>query len=109
MNTPVFSYKNAESFFDKQELDQMGKRAVKAMEELESGTGRGNDFLGWLHLPENYDRDEFERVKKASEKIRSNSKALIVIGIFKRYAFQCESRRNESIFCGQQHQFQLSL
>ena len=81
MNTPVFSYKNAESFFDKQELDQMGKRAVKAMEELESGTGRGNDFLGWLHLPENYDRDEFERVKKASEKIRSNSKALIVIGI----------------------------
>ncbi|MBU5451485.1 glucose-6-phosphate isomerase [Acetivibrio sp. MSJd-27] len=81
MNTPVFSYKNAESFFDKQELDQMGKKAAKAMEELESGTGRGNDFLGWLHLPENYDRDEFERVKKASEKIRSNSKALIVIGI----------------------------
>ena len=81
MNTPAFSYKNAESFFDKQELEQMGKRAVEAMEELESGTGRGNDFLGWLHLPENYDRDEFERVKKASEKIRSNSKALIVIGI----------------------------
>ena len=68
MNTPVFSYKNAESFFDKQELDQMGKRAVKAMEELESGTGRGNDFLGWLHLPENYDRDEFERVKKSQRK-----------------------------------------
>lgn len=81
MNTPVFSYKDAEGFFEPQELEQMGKRAVKAMEELESGSGRGNDFLGWLHLPKDYDREEFERVKKASDKIRSQSKALIVIGI----------------------------
>ncbi len=81
MNTPTFSYKNAERFFQRQELLSMGARAEKAMETLENGTGRGNDFLGWLHLPENYDKEEFARVKAASAKIRSQSKALIVIGI----------------------------
>ncbi len=48
---------------------------------LHTGTGAGNDFLGWLELPENYDKDEFERIKKAASKIQEDSDVLIVIGI----------------------------
>ena len=48
---------------------------------LHSKTGAGNDFLGWLELPQNYDKDEFERIKKAAEKIQKDSDVLIVIGI----------------------------
>ncbi|MEE1246751.1 MAG: glucose-6-phosphate isomerase, partial [Acutalibacteraceae bacterium] len=49
--------------------------------ELHNGTGKGNDFLGWLSLPENYDRDEFARIKSSAEKIRKDSEVLVVIGI----------------------------
>ena len=48
---------------------------------LHEKTGAGNDFLGWVNLPEEYDKEEFSRIKKAAEKIRSNSDVLIVIGI----------------------------
>ena len=56
--------------------------AVKAAHEaLTQKNGLGNDFLGWLTLPTDYDKEEFERIKKAAEKIKSDSKVLIVIGI----------------------------
>ncbi|MBD5111324.1 MAG: glucose-6-phosphate isomerase [Ruminococcaceae bacterium] len=56
--------------------------AVKAAHEtLTNRTGAGNDFLGWIDLPVNYDKDEFERIKKAAAKIKADSKVLIVIGI----------------------------
>ena len=48
---------------------------------LHNGTGAGNDFIGWLDLPMNYDKDEFARIQKAAEKIKSDSDVLIVIGI----------------------------
>ena len=48
---------------------------------LHDKTGAGNDFLGWIDLPLNYDKSEFARIKKAAEKIKSNSEVLIVIGI----------------------------
>jgi glucose-6-phosphate isomerase len=48
---------------------------------LYSGTGAGNDFIGWVDLPFNYDKDEFERIKVAAKKIQSNSEVLVVIGI----------------------------
>lgn len=48
---------------------------------LESKSGLGNDFLGWVTLPTDYDKAEFERIKKAAEKIKKDSKVLIVIGI----------------------------
>ncbi len=48
---------------------------------LRDGIGEGNDFLGWLELPFKYDREEFERIKKAARKIRSDSDILVVIGI----------------------------
>lgn len=56
--------------------------AVKAAHEtLASRSGLGNDFLGWVNLPTDYDKEEFARIKKAAEKIKSDSKVLIVIGI----------------------------
>ena len=44
-------------------------------------TGKGNDFLGWVDLPVNYDKEEFDRIKKAAARIQANSEVLIVIGI----------------------------
>ncbi|MDD6456793.1 MAG: glucose-6-phosphate isomerase, partial [Lachnospiraceae bacterium] len=55
--------------------------AESAKELLLSGEGAGNDFLGWVDLPVNYDKEEFERIKKAAQKIQSDSDVLLVIGI----------------------------
>ena len=52
-----------------------------AHDRLRSGTGAGGEFTGWVHLPENYDREEFRRIQAAARKIRSDSQALVVIGI----------------------------
>lgn len=54
---------------------------MDAKEQLVSKTGAGNDFLGWIDLPVDYDKDEFVRIKKAAEKIQSDSEVLVVIGI----------------------------
>ena len=70
-------------------MDALGEETVKdlakeikaAHETLMSGTGEGSDFLGWVDLPVSYDKEEYDRIKKAAEKIRSDSEALIVIGI----------------------------
>ncbi len=59
----------------------MEPRLAAAHETLASGTGAGNDFLGWVRLPETYDREEFARVKAAAARIRKDSQALVVIGI----------------------------
>ena len=48
---------------------------------LQEATGRGNDFVGWVNLPRDYDKEEYARIKAAAQKIRSDSKALVVIGI----------------------------
>ncbi|NLL31599.1 MAG: glucose-6-phosphate isomerase [Clostridiales bacterium] len=63
------------------ELEKMAAMVKGAHETLHNGTGAGSDFLGWVDLPVNYDKDEFSRIKKAAEKIKGNSDALIVIGI----------------------------
>ena len=52
-----------------------------AIDTLVNGTGAGNDFTGWVDLPEHYDRAEFARIQAAAKKIQANSKALVVIGI----------------------------
>ena len=52
-----------------------------AHEMIENKNGLGNDFLGWVDLPVNYDKEEFERIKKAAAKIKADSEVLIVIGI----------------------------
>ena len=55
--------------------------AQAAFDTLVNGTGAGNDFIGWVDLPVNYDKDEFARIQAAAAKIRSDSRALVVIGI----------------------------
>ena len=55
--------------------------AFRALDTLKDGTGRGNDFIGWLNLPTDYDKEEFSRIKACAQRIRENADALIVIGI----------------------------
>jgi len=76
-----FNYQFAKNFFNENELKQIKPYVELANEVLVSKTGAGNDFLGWVDLPENYDKDEFDRIKKAAEKIKNDSEVLIVIGI----------------------------
>ena len=76
-----FSYQFAKNFFNEDELKQIKPYVELANEVLTSKTGAGNDFLGWVDLPETYDKDEFARIKKAAEKIKNDSEVLVVIGI----------------------------
>jgi len=76
-----FDYSKVTPFVSEHELDYMQNQVTAADTALRNGTGAGNDFLGWIDLPENYDKEEFSRVKKAAEKIKSDSDVLVVIGI----------------------------
>lgn len=76
-----FDYSNALPFFGKHEIDYL-KDAVKvAHHSLHEKTGQGSDYLGWIDLPVDYDKEEFARIQKSAEKIRNDSDVLIVIGI----------------------------
>ena len=68
-------------FVSGEELAGIAGEAKAAFELVKSGKGAGNDFLGWVNLPENYDKEEFVRIKAAAEKIKKNSDILVVIGI----------------------------
>ena len=76
-----FSYQFAKNFVSDEEIKQIKPYVELANEVLTSKSGAGNDFLGWLTLPEDYDKEEFARIKKSAEKIKSDSEVLIVIGI----------------------------
>ena len=76
-----FIDKYASPFIGSDELKGIAPAVKAAHEILESRTGLGNDFLGWVDLPANYDKDEFDRVKAAAKRIISDSDILIVIGI----------------------------
>ena len=76
-----FNYKLAENFISENEIKNLAPFVSEAHKMLHEKTGAGNDFLGWVELPKNYDKDEFERIKKAAAKIQSDSEVLIVIGI----------------------------
>lgn len=81
MNKVTFDYSKAASFVKEHEVESMKKLALDAKELLVSREGAGNDFLGWIDLPVDYDKEEFDRIKKAAEKIKSDSEVLLVIGI----------------------------
>lgn len=81
MNNLKFDYTKALDFIGQHEFDSMKEYVCAAHNMLHNKTGAGNDFLGWIDLPVNYDKEEFARIKKAAEKIRSDSDVLIVIGI----------------------------
>ena len=76
-----FNAKYAESIVSASDINAMAPKAVEAMHTLMNKTGEGNDFLGWIDLPTNYDKEEFSRIKKAADYIKSNADVLIVIGI----------------------------
>ncbi len=71
----------AKGFIADGELDCMQSQVAAAHDLLHNGTGAGNDFIGWVDLPVDYDKEEFARIEKAAAKIRSDSDILIVIGI----------------------------
>ena len=72
---------NAKSFVSDEELASYLPKLEDADRKLREGSGKGSDFLGWLTLPEQYDREELTRIKAAAKKIQSDSKVLVVIGI----------------------------
>lgn len=79
--TLKFNSKYSESIVTKADIEAIAPKAVAAMDTLMSKTGEGNDFLGWVDLPTNYDKEEFDRIKKSAEFIKKNADVLIVIGI----------------------------
>jgi len=80
-NKVSFDYSKAAPFIKDHEVELMKKLTLDAKELLVSKTGAGNDFLGWIDLPVDYDKEEFARIKKAAEKIQNDSEVLLVIGI----------------------------
>lgn len=81
MNKIKFNYSKALDFFAKEEVDTLQPYVDVAHEMLHEKTGPGKDFLGWIDLPNNYNKEEFARIKKAAQKIQSDSDVLVVIGI----------------------------
>ncbi len=80
-NKVTFDYSKVAPFVSGHEVVSMKKLAQDAKKVLVEKTGDGNDFLGWIDLPVDYDKEEFARIKKAAEKIRNDSEVLLVIGI----------------------------
>ena len=74
-------YSLAKQFVSDEEIKMMESIANNAKETLLNKTGAGNDFLGWIDLPVNYDKEEFARIQAAAEKIKNDSEVLVVIGI----------------------------
>lgn len=82
MNKTIrFDFANARAFVKQHEWEQLSPAIEIAHQMLHSRTGPGKDYLGWVDWPEQYDRDEYERIRQASARIRSDSDVLLVIGI----------------------------
>ncbi|MFT7791249.1 UNVERIFIED_CONTAM: glucose-6-phosphate isomerase, partial [Escherichia coli] len=79
--TISFDYSNALAFMKKSEVDNLSEFVKVAHKMLHEKTGPGSDYLGWVDLPLNYDKSEFERIKQAAERIKKHSDAMVVIGI----------------------------
>ncbi|MFD1851198.1 glucose-6-phosphate isomerase [Oceanobacillus bengalensis] len=76
-----FKYDKALTFFNQQEIDNLSGFVEVAHNMLHNKTGAGSDYLGWVDLPENYDKEEYARIQTAAEKIKRDSDILLVIGI----------------------------
>lgn len=74
-----FSY--AESFVGEDKIKSIQPEVCKAVDMLKNGSGKGSDYLGWLDLPVDYDKEEFARIKQCAEKIKKDSDVLVVLGI----------------------------
>lgn len=80
-NKVSFDYSATSKFMSSIEVDMMKDAVSVAREQLVSGSGQGSDFLGWIDLPIDYDKEEFDRINKAAGKIQKDSEVLLVIGI----------------------------
>ena len=80
-NKVTFDYSKTAEYISEGEITAMKRIAEDAKKLLLSREGEGNDFLGWIDLPVDYDKEEFARIKKAAAKIQSDSDVLVVIGI----------------------------
>ena len=80
-NQVKFEYGLAKNVISEDEVKSMEKIANDAKDVLVSKSGAGNDFLGWVDLPVDYDKEEFGRILEAAKKIQSDSEVLLVIGI----------------------------
>ena len=80
-NKVTFDYSKATGFVQEHEMAYMSELVAQAKDKLVAKSGAGNDFLGWIDLPVDYDKEEFARIQKAAEKIREDSEVLLVIGI----------------------------
>ncbi|MGN0142488.1 MAG: glucose-6-phosphate isomerase [Roseburia sp.] len=81
MGKITFDYSKAAGFISEEEVSYMSKLVADAKKQLVDRTGAGNDFLGWIDLPVDYDKEEFARIKEAAKRIQSDSDVLVVIGI----------------------------
>ena len=81
MKNISFDRSGTKSFISEEEFSNMKNIVMQSKEQLVAKNGAGNDFLGWIDLPVDYDKDEFARIKKAADKIRNDSDVLLVIGI----------------------------
>lgn len=81
MEKITFDYSKTAGFISEEEIGYMKRLTEQAKDLLVSKEGAGNDFLGWLDLPVDYDKEEFARIEKAAEKIKGDSDVLVVIGI----------------------------
>lgn len=81
MSKVTFDYEATKKFISDDEVKFIESHVNAAKNELMGGRGAGNDFLGWIDLPEDYDKEEFDRIKSAAKKIISDSDVLLVIGI----------------------------
>ncbi len=77
----TFDYSKASDFISEEEISYMSGLVANAKKQLVAKSGAGNDYLGWIDLPVDYDRVEFDRIKKAAAKIAGDSEVLVVIGI----------------------------
>ena len=77
----VLDVSQTKKFYDEKLYEEVKKEVVEAHKLLRSRKGAGNDFLGWLDLPFDYDKEEFARIKKAAQKIQDQSQVLLAIGI----------------------------
>ncbi|MEG0109242.1 MAG: glucose-6-phosphate isomerase [Lachnospiraceae bacterium] len=77
----IFDYSKAGKFVQKHEMKYMSNLAIGAKETLVSKKGAGSDYLGWIDLPVDYDKEEFVRIQSAAKKIMGDSEVLLVIGI----------------------------
>ena len=81
LNGVNFDYSNAKQFVSEEEMKMMSRIIDDSKKVLLDGTGAGNDFIGWINLPVDYDKEEFVRIQEAAKKIQSDSEVLVVIGI----------------------------